>query len=329
LAREGLFDPLRKRALPFLPHRVGVVTSLSGAALHDILAVLRRRCPLLGVVICPVPVQGEGAGVQIAQGIRALGGSGKVDVLIVGRGGGSFEDLWCFNEEIVVRAIRNCPVPVVSAVGHEIDFTLADFASDYRAATPSAAAEAVAPVLDEIVRTLRDLWLRQQQGMRRRILAIQQRVQSQHGVLPALQMQIQNYAQRLDDMTGRLDMSLHDGIRALGREILTATHRMEVLSPLARISRAVVLVPQLVKRLEQRIGSVFVLRRQLLRSVAENMHSLSPLAILSRGYSIVQTMDGTIIKKTKGLTIGDDVRARLAEGQLLCRVREVLPDSDA
>lgn len=329
LASEGLFDPARKRALPFLPHRVGVVTSLTGAALRDILVVLRRRCPLLGVVICPVPVQGEGAGVQIAEGIRALGKSGKVDVLIVGRGGGSFEDLWCFNEEAVVRAIRNCPVPVVSAVGHEIDFTLADFAADYRAATPSAAAEAVAPVLDDIVRTLRDLWLRQQQGMRRRLVAIQQRAQSQYGVLPALQMQIQAYAQRLDDVTGRLDASLQDGMRVLSREIVTATHHLEVLSPLARISRAVVLVPQLVKRLEQRIGTVFALHRQLLRSVAENMHGLSPLAILSRGYSIVQTMDGTIIKKAKELTIGDDVRARLAEGELLCRVREVLPDSDA
>jgi exodeoxyribonuclease VII large subunit len=329
LAREGLFEAARKRPLPFLPRRVGIVTSLSGAALRDMLSVLRRRCPLLGVVICPVPVQGEGAAVQIAEGIHQLGVSGKVDILIVGRGGGSFEDLWCFNEEVVVRAITNCPIPVVSAVGHEIDFTLADFAADFRAATPSAAAEAVSPVLDDIVQTLKDLWLRQEHGMRRRLAAIQQRVQTQYGVLPTLEMQIQRYAQQLDELGGRLDGSLSGAIRTVKTRIVMATHRLEVLSPLARISRAVVLVPQLVKRLEQRVSGLFALRRQLLRSVAEAMHGLSPLAVLSRGYSIVQTMDGTVIRRAQELSIGEDVRAKLSEGQVVCRVRDVLPDTDA
>ncbi|MFM8552617.1 MAG: exodeoxyribonuclease VII large subunit, partial [Nitrospiraceae bacterium] len=157
LALEGLFDEARKRPLPFLPRRVGLVTSLSGAAVRDMLVVLGRRCPSLDVVICPVPVQGEGAAPKIAAAIRTLSASGKVDVMIVGRGGGSLEDLWCFNEEVVVRAIVASRVPVVSAVGHETDVTLADFAADYRAPTPSAAAEAVAPVLADLIRSVADL----------------------------------------------------------------------------------------------------------------------------------------------------------------------------
>ena len=145
LAQEGLFDQSRKCWLPFLPQKVGIVTSLSGAAIRDILTVLHRRCPIISVVIYPVPVQGEGAAVRIAQAIRQCNQRGEVEVLIVSRGGGSWEDLWCFNEEEVVRAIANSGIPVVSAVGHEIDVTLADFVADFRAATPSSAAEAVAP----------------------------------------------------------------------------------------------------------------------------------------------------------------------------------------
>jgi exodeoxyribonuclease VII large subunit len=158
LAREGLFDLVRKRPLPLLPRRVGLVTSLSGAAIRDMLSILQRRCPYLSILIVPVPVQGMGAALQIASAVRELGSSGKVDVMIVGRGGGSLEDLWPFNEEAVVRAIAESAVPVVSAVGHEIDHTLADLAADYRAPTLSAAAEAVAPIVEDLLGMLRELW---------------------------------------------------------------------------------------------------------------------------------------------------------------------------
>jgi exodeoxyribonuclease VII large subunit len=164
LAREGLFDLVRKRPLPLLPRRVGLVTSLSGAAIRDMLSILQRRCPYLSILIVPVPVQGMGAALQIASAVRELGSSGKVDVMIVGRGGGSLEDLWSFNEEAVVRAIAESAVPVVSAVGHEIDYTLADLAADYRAPTPSAAAEAVAPIVEDLLRMLRELWARQNEA---------------------------------------------------------------------------------------------------------------------------------------------------------------------
>ena len=151
LEKEGLFDSSRKQGLPFLPKAVGVITSQTGAAIRDILTVLHRRCPIIRVHVYPVAVQGQGASVQIAEAIRRCDHQGEVDVMIVGRGGGSWEDLWSFNEEEVVRAIAEARIPIVSAVGHEIDVTLADFAADYRAPTPSAAAESVSPVLEDFM----------------------------------------------------------------------------------------------------------------------------------------------------------------------------------
>ncbi|MBI4400419.1 MAG: exodeoxyribonuclease VII large subunit, partial [Nitrospirae bacterium] len=327
LAREGLFDQSRKRPLPFLPRRVGLVTSLSGAAIRDMLAVLHRRCPALAILIAPVPVQGEGAALRIAQAIRALSASGMVDVMIVGRGGGSLEDLWCFNEEEVVRAIAESAVPVVSAVGHEIDYTLADFAADYRAPTPSAAAEAVAPVLEDLVRTLLDLRERLERAIRVKIARLQQEVKADDGALPVLMFLLQRYAQRLDDFTGRLGVSLRDLLSNLRQRVLTGRSDLHASSPLARVRNGMVLVPQLLKRLEQSLLTVLTFKRQAVRSFAAALDSLSPLAILARGYSIVQTVPGgAIVRRARDVSVGDEVRARLAEGQLLCGVRKVLPE---
>ena len=327
LAREGLFDQSRKRPLPFLPRRVGLVTSESGAALHDILTVLRRRCPILGVLIYPVPVQGEGAAPRIADAIRALGASGAVDVMIVGRGGGSLEDLWCFNEEVVVRAIADSSVPVVSAVGHEIDFTLADFAADYRAPTPSAAAEAVAPVLDDLVRTLVDAGVRQERAIQMQLTLARHRAQDGSAALPGLLLRLQRHAQHLDDLAGRLGSSVKESLVTLQQRLMTYRHGLGMYSPLARLKRALVLAPQLLKRMEQRMLAVLTFRRQMVRSFAATLDSLSPLAILGRGYSIVQTVPGgAIVKRARDVSVGDEVRARLAEGQLLCDVRKIVSD---
>ncbi|MEK6525708.1 MAG: exodeoxyribonuclease VII large subunit [Nitrospirota bacterium] len=327
LTREGLFDRSRKRPLPFLPRRVGLVTSESGAAIRDILAVLRRRCPILGVLIYPVPVQGEGAAPRIAEAIRALSASGKVDVMIVGRGGGSLEDLWCFNEEVVVRAIADSAVPVVSAVGHEIDYTLADFAADHRASTPSAAAEAVAPVLDDLIRTLLDLRVRQERAIRTQITLVRHRAQDQYGAMPALRLRVQRHAQRLDELAGRLGLLVRDSFSTLQQRVTACRHALGVHSPLARVRRALVLVPQLFKRVEQRMLTVLVFRRQAVRSLAATLDTLSPLAILARGYSIVQTVpEGAIVRRARDVSVGDEVRARLAEGQLLCDVRKIVSD---
>ena len=328
LAREGLFDEARKRPLPFLPRSVGVVTSLSGAAIRDILVVLGRRCPLVKVLIYPVPVQGEGAADRIAEGIRTLSRSGRVDVLIVGRGGGSWEDLWSFNEEVVVRAIVESAVPVVSAVGHEIDYTLADFAADYRAPTPSAAAEAVAPVLRDLVRTLKLLSARQLQAMRMRAKLTRHDILSRAELLPGLRLRIQREAQRLDDLAGRLGVRLNASLAAGRHRVMTARHELDGYSPQARVRGAWVLVSQLIKRAEQRVLGLLALRCQAVRALAGTMDGLSPLAVLGRGYSIVQTVPGgRIVRRSEEVSVGEDIRARLAEGQLLCTVREVVPGS--
>ncbi len=329
LAREGLFDPARKRPLPFLPRRVGLVTSLSGAAIRDMLTVLGRRCPILSVLICPVPVQGDGAAPQIAEAIRALGESGEVDVMIVGRGGGSLEDLWCFNEEVVVRAIAASPVPVVSAVGHEIDVTLADLAADYRAPTPSAAAEAVAPVLEDLVRQVRELVERQARATRNRLALVRHRMPAVEELEGALRGRLEREAQRLDDALGRLAGSVGAALQAARTRLVSARHALHVHSPLARIRRALSVLPQLGKRAEQAALATLTLKRQAIRALVSRLDSLSPLAVLSRGYSLVQrARDDRLVRDARAVTSGDAVRIRLAKGRLLCDVREAWPDAD-
>ena len=328
LAREGLFDQARKRPLPLLPRRVGLVTSPSGAAIRDMLAILHRRCPLLSILIVPVPVQGEGAAPLVASAIRELSACGDVDVIIVGRGGGTHEDLWAFNEEEVVRAIAESAVPVVSAVGHEIDYTLADFAADYRAPTPSAAAEAVAPVLEDLVQMLQDLRSRQERGMRARLAQVQHQVAGHCGVMPILALQIQHRLQRLDEVRDRLDVSMKESLATVRHLVRTGCHALDLSSPLMRVKSHWMLVPQLCKRLEQRIRSILTLQRQMIHSFAGAMDNLSPLAILARGYSIVQKVPGDkLLRKAKDVSVNDHVRVTLAEGRLICGVRDVLSDS--
>ncbi len=306
LAREGPFDQDRKRPLPFLPRRVGIVTSLSGAAIRDILVVLRRRCPILGVVVAPVPVQGEGAAPEIASAIRRLSASGLVDVMIVGRGGGSLEDLWCFNEEEVVRAIVASTVPVVSAVGHEIDYTLADFAADSRAPTPSAAAEAVAPVLSELVGALEDSWERMARAVKGRLL--------------------ERAAQQVDEATARISYVIRAVFSTLHRRVSESRRGLQTVSPVDRVRAASVLVPQLTKRVGQGMAALLTIKRHAIRATMAALDSLSPLAVLARGYAIVQTVpDGAVVKRAQDVSAGDEVSAKLADGRLLCDVRKILP----
>jgi len=328
LAAEGLFDPSRKRPLPFLPRRVGVVTSPTGAAIRDILTILHRRCPLTSVLVYPVMVQGESAAGQIAQAIESLNRSGLVEVMIVGRGGGSWEDLWAFNEEAVVRAIAASSIPVVSAVGHEIDYTLADFAADYRAPTPSAAAEAVVPVLDDLVQTLGHLVARKRQAVRAYVGMIRHDLSRQAEALPGLRLRIQREAQRLDDAAARMAFRVTDLLGMHRRRILHDRHDLDRFSPRVCLRGAWVLVTQLTKRAEQRMLGLVVMHSQALRALGGALDGLSPLAVLGRGYSILQRIsDGRVIRQVKEAAPGDDVAVRLADGRLLCRVREVLPGS--
>jgi exodeoxyribonuclease VII large subunit len=292
------------------------------------LTVLHRRCSILKVLICPVAVQGDGAAEQIAHAIRTLSLSGDVDVIIVGRGGGSWEDLWCFNEEHVVRAIAESHVPVVSAVGHETDYTLADFAADHRAPTPSAAAEAVAPVLQDLVHRVRNAWERQERGMRASIDVVQRQVAAHCGAMALLLFRIQRYIQRLDEAADRLRSSLEERLIAFRQRVQHSHHDIMVRCPRTKIGGHLVLIPQLIRRMEECMQMRGAFRRERIRSVIAALDSLSPLAVLARGYGIVQAIpDGRVIRRASDVEVDAEIGITLAEGGLVCRVRRVLSTS--
>ena len=315
LAREGLFDEARKRPLPPFPRTVGVVTSRTGAAVRDIVAVLRRRCPIANILIASVPVQGEGAAEQIAEAITTLSGMPQVEVMIV-------------NEEVVVRAIVQSRVPVVSAVGHEIDVTLADFAADYRAPTPSAAAEAVVPVLDEIVERLGEMSDRLYRVVRTLLEMQRHRFERSVGVMRDMRFRVQAHAQHLDELRDGLTRTLTERLTLLHRGMVVRQHALLAQGPHNRIQTALVVIPQLYKRLEQEARRGLLSRRQAVASYMMALDALSPLAILSRGYSVIQAIpSGRIVRLASDVAVGDVVQARLAEGRLLCLVSEVLPPS--
>ena len=328
LAAEGLFDQDRKKSIPVFPRTVGVVTSLTGAAIRDILAVLRRRWPTLHILIAPVQVQGESAGRQIAEALTVLNELGSVDVIIVGRGGGSLEDLWSFNEEIVVRAIAASHVPVVSAVGHEIDVTLADFVADLRAPTPSAAAETVVPVLAEIVERLRELKVRMGQVMLRHCASERQRLDAGIRGVTDVRFRLQEAAQRTDDMADRLREMVQQLLTA-GREQVHGVQRdLSGLNPILAIKQGLATVPQFSKRLEGQMGVMLAQHRHRIHATLAQLNTLSPLAILGRGYSILQTVPaGRILHRANDVEVGQDLEAQLESGRLSCMVTRVFDDS--
>jgi len=328
LATEGLFDQDRKKSIPAFPRTVGVVTSLTGAAIRDILAVLRRRWPTLHILIAPVQVQGENAGRQIAEALIALSKLGSVDVIIVGRGGGSLEDLWSFNEEIVVRAIAGSHVPVVSAVGHEIDVTLADFVADLRAPTPSAAAEAVVPVLAETVERLRELKVRLGQVMLRHCAFERQRLDAGIRGVTDVRFRLQEAAQRTDDMVDRLREMVQQLLTAWRERVHGVQRDLSGLNPILAIKQGLAIVPQFSKRLEGQMGVMLAQHRYRIHTKLAQLNTLSPLAILGRGYSILQTVPaGQILHRANDVGVGQELEAQLASGRLSCTVTQVFDDS--
>lgn len=328
LAAEGLFDPDRKKPIPLFPRTVGVVTSLTGAAVRDILAVLRRRWPTVHVLIAPVSVQGESAGRQIAEALAALNDWGTVDVIIVGRGGGSLEDLWSFNEEVVVRAIAASEVPVVSAVGHEVDVTLTDFAADLRAPTPSAAAEAVVPVMAEVAERVRELSVRAGQMMLRHCAFERQRLDAGIRGVTDVRFRLQDAAQRTDDMVDRLRERLQR-LFTSGRERVHEVQReLSGLNPILGIKQGLATVPQFSKRLEGKMEMILAQHRQRTCSLLSQLNTLSPLAVLGRGYSILHTVpSGQVLHQASDVEVGQELEAQLASGRLSCRVTQVFDDS--
>ena len=323
LAQEGLFDPARKKPLPRLPRRIGLITSPSGAVLHDIVTTLRRRFPAIAVRLYPVPVQGAGAAEKIAAAIRLAGERKDCDALIVARGGGSLEDLWAFNEEVVARALHACPLPVVAAIGHETDFTIADFVADARAPTPTAAAEMLSPDWREWSGAFHQYAQRLEQLLRDRLQRANQHVDWLSVRLVHPRQRIELFRQRLHGLSLRLQL-VQAGQRQLAHvrlmELATRLHR---LSPAPRLRALAQQRQHLRQRLQGGMRHVLASADERLRHMAQTLHTLSPLATLDRGYAIVRQADsGAVIREARAVKAGTRVRAQLARGWLDCRVEE-------
>lgn len=326
LSEEGLFAQERKKSLPLFPRAVGIVTSPTGAAVRDMITVLHRRCPILHIVLAPVSVQGEGSAEQIASAIRSLNECGHVEVIIVGRGGGSLEDLWSFNDERVVRAIVDSSIPVVSAVGHETDVTLADFAADRRAPTPSAAAETVVPVLNEVVDRLGELTVRCSRMISRRCEAERQQLDLMCANLAHVRFRVLEEMQHVDGAVIQMRRAVHE-LLTQGRErIHSLRHDVIGGSPESRVRQGLTLVPQLLSRLEQVMRYGLHRRTDQAHSSLGRLHALSPLASLDRGYSILETVPNhDIVRDASQVAVGQEIVARLAKGRLRCIVKDVVP----
>ncbi len=324
LGEEGLFDEERKKPLPRFPQRIGVVTSPTGAAIRDILNVIDRRFSTVEVILYPSLVQGEGAAEQIAAGIEALDKSIKVDVIIAGRGGGSLEDLWAFNEEIVARAIYDCATPVVSAVGHEIDYTIADFVADVRAPTPSAAAELVVREREAVVSEIAQLRESLVHFAEAQLTELEHRFDiaaSSYGFKWPADMLLQN-EQRLDDLGERLVKLQNRSLADRGTKIGLAQARLLAARPERAIASLRDKLIWARRMLAERAGTAVDRRGAALAELAAKLDSMSPLAVLARGYSITYHA-GKILKTAKGIGPGDQIDVRLHQGSLECVVEKV------
>jgi exodeoxyribonuclease VII large subunit len=327
LAAEGLFEAGRKRPLPTLPRRVGLITSPTGAAVRDFLRVVTRRFAGVHVVVYPVRVQGEAAAVEIAQALFELNRLGGFDVLVVARGGGSLEDLWAFNEEAVARAIAASKIPVISAVGHESDVTIADFVADLRAPTPSAAAELVIREKAQLVAQLASLRERLHRAGRQRVRRLAERLADlgRRRVLTDPARPLRDWHRRLDDLAVRLH-------RGLTRRQTDARQRLEraarALRPeVLRVSlrHGSRLLAQLEGRLDRAGRAEVTRRRRAMEALAGRLDTLSPLACLARGYAICALPSGEVVTRAAQVEPGREVAVRLREGSLACRVEDVRP----
>ncbi len=324
LAEEGLFEVGRKKPLPTAPRHIGVVTSPTGAAIHDILTVLARRCPAIPVTLYPTAVQGKPATADIVRAIEQAQAHGVADVLIIGRGGGSLEDLWCFNEEAVARAIADCRIPTVSAVGHEVDVTIADFVADLRAPTPSAAAEKVSPDQREWVRQVDEKYSRLTHGVRRAL----QRMQTQTGHLAARlrdpRRQLMDRAQRLDELDVRLGQALQ---QALQQRTVRAGHlvqRLRTQSPRRQLDHHHDLLARLQDKLQTGIRRRLDRHHDRLSHTGQTLQLVSPLATLGRGYAIARRQsDGLILRDAADVSPGDAINTRLGRGVITATVISV------
>ena len=323
LQKEGLFDERRKRPLPALPRKIGVVTSLEGAAVRDIIQVLRRRHANAHIVIRPARVQGDGAALDIARALRAIGRVRGVEVVIVGRGGGSIEDLWAFNEEVVARAIAGCPVPTISAVGHESDVTIADFVADLRAPTPSAAAEMVIARADDVTARIDRLAHRVAAAMHSRLGRLESRLRTLEARpgYAGVQARLAMRGRRAADLTHRLGRMMRADLSARERRYQQLRLTLETFD----LRRRLAAVRTRLVAADGRLAGAATKRQHgydaRLRNAAARLDALSPLAVLGRGYAVCWNADRTrVVRDAAAVAAGEAVRVTLDRGELECRV---------
>lgn len=323
LQSEGLFAQDRKQALPAWPNQIGVITSPSGAAIRDILQVLQRRCPSIPVVIYPAAVQGADAPAQLRQALGLAVTRNECDVLIIGRGGGSLEDLWAFNDEGLTRAVADCPIPIVSAVGHEVDTGLTDFAADLRAPTPSAAAELVSPDLSVVSQRLAGLHRRLRWVMAQQLRTPQERLRHLSQRLRSPRQHLEQSSQRLDELHNRLQRQMQHRLTLLQGRLQPSQQRLARLSPERLLLDRQQQLAALNKRLPQPIHRQIQQQQVQLAGLSKRLQTASPLETLARGYSITFKGDDAV-RSVSQLQAGDTLTTRLVDGEVTARVEHVL-----
>ncbi len=324
LNQEGLFDPAHKQPLPTMPQHIGVITSPTGAAVHDILSTLQRRFPAIPILVYPVAVQGENAAQEIAARIRLASQRRDCDVLILARGGGSLEDLRAFNEEVVARAIYDCRIPVVSGIGHEIDFTIADFVADQRTPTPTAAAELVSPAQQSLLKQVQQLFSRLTSGIAAGLQGRSQQLLNLQKRLRHPGRRLQDIAQRLDDLELRMQQIMKHRLQHRQHALNMLAEKLQQHQPGHYIEHKHLQLAESARRLRQAMRYRLEQSRQQLQYLTHNLDTVSPLSTLSRGYTITTTLeDRRIIRSSRELKPGQQIKTQLASGHIISKIEKL------
>ena len=316
LSEEGLFDAEHKKDIPALPSQIGIITSPSGAAVRDIVSVLKRRFPSIPLLIYPIPVQGDDAPPAIIKMIAKANQRNECDVLILSRGGGSLEDLWAFNDEKVARAIYASNIPIVCGVGHEIDYTIADFVADVRAPTPSAAAELVSPDRNEWLSTITQMGNRLAKLISQKLILANQRIEWLSKRIIHPQQRIERIAQRVDEMEQRLQHVYKIRQQNYLARLTSLQTRLQQCNPGHRVEKLLLMQDALQVRMKNAIGRQLEQRQHRLNNLSRALDAVSPLATLGRGYAIVKSSAGIIVKDSKQLKIGEEITTQLKQGTI-------------
>ncbi len=324
LANQGIFDQKYKKELPALARKIGVVTSPTGAAIRDVLTTLSRRCPGIPVTIYPALVQGDGASKSIQDAIRSAVTHAQVDVLILTRGGGSLEDLWCFNDEELANTIFNCPIPIVAGVGHEVDTTIADLVADLRAATPTAAAEMVSPDRNQLFSQLMSLQRRLEHAQLRYIQNLSQRVDMTGQRLRHPHQRLQTQRDNLNQLSRRLKSFQQLTLKRYTSQTAALEHRLKSTSPENKLKSFTSLNQALGRRLFRATTSQIDGKRTRMDSLGGQLNAVSPLATLQRGFSIARDEERQLVRSSKDLCVEDTLEIEFAEGSVYCQVNEVV-----